>query len=141
MMEVWKSHPTFVAYELSTHGNIRRPGYLVEPRMIRAGYLVVYVYNEFEQGTSIGLHRLVLETFEPKPSSEHICCHKDGYPNNNNISNLYWGTRQENSSDISFHGLPEKRYKIVRTVKIIKTPKGPRQKLEYRLINNKPKSD
>ena len=45
------------------------------------------------------IHQLVLETFiGPRPEGLE-CRHLDGNPLNNNLSNLCWGTHQENMQD------------------------------------------
>ena len=49
-------------------------------------------------------HRLVLEAFVgPRPPGRE-CCHRDGNPANNHVSNLYWGTSAENRQDSIRHG-------------------------------------
>ena len=46
------------------------------------------------------VHQLVLETFVgPKPSGNHRGLHCDDDPHNNHVSNLYWGTMQDNALD------------------------------------------
>jgi len=51
------------------------------------------------------IHRLVLFAFVgPPPSEKHECCHNDGDPSNNNLSNLRWGTKKENQADRKVHG-------------------------------------
>lgn len=43
-------------------------------------------------------HRLVLLAFVgPPPTDTHECLHNDDNPKNNNLSNLKWGSSQENS--------------------------------------------
>jgi hypothetical protein len=50
-------------------------------------------------------HHLVLEAFgEPRPSTSHVCRHLDGDGTNNHISNLEWGTVEENAADAKLHG-------------------------------------
>lgn len=141
MNEFWLVTPRWPAYEVSNFGNIRRPGYSVKPQMLRNGYLNVRVYDQNEIGTTLGLHRLVLEAFVPQPSKLHVVCHKNGYPNDNRVANLYWGTRSENAQDIATHGAPETRFKVKLTVTIEYTVNGPRQRKQYRLINQRSKSD
>lgn len=50
------------------------------------------------------VHRLVLETFKGKDPVKKICCHNDGNPSNNNITNLRWGTPKDNALDMKKHG-------------------------------------
>ena len=50
------------------------------------------------------IHRLILETFvEPRPAGME-CCHNDGDPGNNKLSNLRWDTRSNNHKDAFRHG-------------------------------------
>ena len=48
------------------------------------------------------VHRLVLLAFIGEASS--MCCHEDGNPLNNHLSNLRYGTAQDNADDRSRHG-------------------------------------
>lgn len=55
-----------------------------------------YLCVEFN-GKTCGLHRLVLETFDPHPNSEWLeTNHKDRNTFNNHIDNLEWLTTKEN---------------------------------------------
>lgn len=50
------------------------------------------------------VHTLVLEAFVgPKPEGMEACHFPDADPSNNNLSNLRWGTRRDNSDDRLFH--------------------------------------
>lgn len=47
---------------------------------------------------------MVLEVFKhPKPQGKE-CCHRNGDPVDNRLSNLYWGTHTQNMRDASRHG-------------------------------------
>lgn len=49
--------------------------------------------------------RLVLESFVGPPLPGHQACHfPDPCPQNNNLSNLRWGTPKENNGDKQIHG-------------------------------------
>lgn len=50
------------------------------------------------------IHRLVLETYVGPCPDGMECRHLDGNPKNNNLDNLRWGTRSENSQDSIRHG-------------------------------------
>lgn len=51
------------------------------------------------------VHILVLETFiGPRPTKRHETRHLDGNRSNNNLSNLMWGTKEENIQDSILHG-------------------------------------
>jgi len=51
------------------------------------------------------IHRLVaLQYLGDKPSPSHEVRHLDGRKDNNNVTNLAWGTRKENAKDRDIHG-------------------------------------
>lgn len=50
------------------------------------------------------VHRLVLEAFVGMRPDGMECCHNDGDPTNNHVSNLRWGTPKENNGDKVMHG-------------------------------------
>lgn len=53
----------------------------------------------------ISVHRLVAKAFLPKPENPYwIVRHLDGSRDNNDVSNLIWGTHAENSQDRNRHG-------------------------------------
>ncbi len=49
-------------------------------------------------------HRLVLLAFVGPCPEGRECCHWDGNPSNNSLSNLRWGTKSENARDKERHG-------------------------------------
>lgn len=50
------------------------------------------------------IHVLVANAFLEKHEGKLIVCHKDGNKHNNNVTNLYWGTYQQNEADKVAHG-------------------------------------
>jgi len=50
------------------------------------------------------VHRLVLETFIGPCPDGMECCHYDGNPENNKLSNLRWDTHSNNQKDKVRHG-------------------------------------
>lgn len=50
------------------------------------------------------VHRLVLRAFVGEPDSGWVARHLDANPENNRLSNLAWGTPQENFRDTARHG-------------------------------------
>lgn len=55
------------------------------------------------------VEKLVLIAFSgPKPHKK-MCCHRDDDKINNTISNLYWGTAQDNVKDMYRNGKRHKR--------------------------------
>ncbi len=51
------------------------------------------------------VHRLVLTVFHSDPPDvDSEACHKNGDPSDNRLSNLKWGTREDNIRDMVLHG-------------------------------------
>lgn len=71
------------------------------------GYRRVMLYKEGKPH-EFGVHRLVLLVFVGACPEGKECCHKDGNPSNNHVSNLYWGTKSENTQDQIRHGTFQK---------------------------------
>jgi hypothetical protein len=101
----WRSVAEFPAYEVSSAGLVRNDtGLLLKPEIGHRGHLRVTLYNEGGEQRHL-VHRLVLSHFVgPAPSEEHECAHWDGDPTNNQVSNLRWATRKENTEDTKRHG-------------------------------------
>lgn len=118
-IEVWRRHPAYPDYDVSTKGIVRnwkpRNGSTEAPTKPR--YLK-YATNERIGGTAHQrvsicgsgkvrqkfVHILVLETFVgPRPFPEYDCCHNDGNPANNNLDNLRWDTKKSNAADRKKH--------------------------------------
>lgn len=92
----WKEVPGFSGYKISRTGKIVGPRSALKPWTHKSGHK--YVRLGRKHGRQV--HRLVLLTFIGAPPTEkHEACHRDGNPANNNLSNLYWGTRLENIHD------------------------------------------
>lgn len=58
-------------------------------------YIYVY-YRENGKTKSVGVHRLVAQSFIPNPDGKPFVNHKDGEPSNNHVWNLEWVTPSEN---------------------------------------------
>ena len=70
----------------------------------RRRYLTVNLTRGSGSKTSRSIHSLVLEAFVgPRPQGM-VCCHADGDPANNDLSNLRWDTHQANCDDKLRHG-------------------------------------
>ena len=50
------------------------------------------------------VNRVMAETFIPNPENKPCVCHSDDNPQNNAVSNLWWGTHKENSIDMALKG-------------------------------------
>lgn len=59
------------------------------------------------------IHALVLTAFVgPKPEGME-CCHIDGNPLNNHVSNLRWGTHSDNMQDSIRHGTFKRKSRLL----------------------------
>lgn len=117
MSETWKPVVGFEGhYEVSDAGNIRRvssssrskpTGKFLSPGRQKSGHLFVN-FSVGNKQTLRRVHVVVLTAFKgPRPKGL-VCRHLDGNPANNNVSNLEWGTPQQNSDDRKLHGRSNK---------------------------------
>jgi HNH endonuclease len=63
------------------------------------GYLVCLLYRKDGNRRWCRMHRLILETFVGPCPPGLVCCHADGNPANNRLSNLRWDTPAANVAD------------------------------------------
>jgi hypothetical protein len=88
-------------YEVSNHGQVRS---------VKTGQIKKITFRKLDNRPYIGLwknakqkivrpYRLVLEAFVGKCPQGMECCHNDGNPMNNNLSNLRWDTPKNNHAD------------------------------------------
>lgn len=92
-----KGYPNYHVTETGLIFNIKT-GSCLKPVKHVDGYLLVSLYDNNKQ-TSCRIHRLVAEAYLPNPNNLPIVMHLDDDRTNNNISNLRWGTQQENLAD------------------------------------------
>ena len=128
--ENWKDVVGFEGlYEVSDWGRIRSKDRVVSrgwgtmrlrSRILKSfscngsyGHQAVKLYSpNSPNGKSVSktVHRIVLTAFVGEPGIDQNtgkprqCRHLDGDPSNNHISNLVWGTSQENMRDRDDHG-------------------------------------
>lgn len=77
---------------------------LMKPDLNSHGYLRVRLTVNGNRKVYL-VHKLVVEKYlGPRPTPQHEVCHLDGNKQNNNVSNLRWGTRKENAADRTKHG-------------------------------------
>ena len=69
----------------------------------RTGYRYLFLYRNGAKHKKY-VHTLVLTTFVGNPQEGQEARHLDGNPANNGLSNLRWGTREENQDDKVRHG-------------------------------------
>ncbi len=99
--ESWKSIGGFT---VSDRGRIRGKWRILNPKPSLDGYITVASYLGDGKFKRVYVHRLILEAFVgPCPPGQE-CRHLDGNPSNNRLSNLAWGTHDENRSDQVRHG-------------------------------------
>ena len=92
--ENWKECPLDSRYQVSDLGNVKGVrGNILKPFLSGGKYLCVSLGRKNKQL----VHRLVMITFLPIEGMENLQVnHKDGNPNNNQLSNLEWVTPSEN---------------------------------------------
>lgn len=107
MNEEWRPVPSEPGYWASSEGRIRgKRGKVLRPGKERRGhqYVIVSRGSRFNVGAR-KVHHLVLEAFVgPRPIGANSCRHFDDDPSNNNINNLAWGTKSENTEDAYQNG-------------------------------------
>ena len=109
---IWKPIPNHEGYEVSDSGAVRswlpingRGGLASSPRLLTilpfadSPYLRVSL-----RGKTRRVHQLVLEAFVGPCPAGHIVMHRDDDPTNNALSNLCYGTHQDNSDDMITKG-------------------------------------
>lgn len=86
--------------KLGAHGGWRP----MKTPLTTAGYpRVTLSHLNVQQNSHV--HTLVAEAFlGPRPDPRAVCRHLDGNPQNNNVSNLAWGTYADNEADKARHG-------------------------------------
>lgn len=107
MIETWKPVFGFEGlYEVSDHGQVRtvKTGHMKVPTPHpKDGRLNVLLWKG-NKCKLMKVHRLVLFAFVGAPPEKHECCHNDGNPKNNHLSNLRWDTAAANQADRVKHG-------------------------------------
>lgn len=97
-------HGTEGRYEVSNFGNVksvaggRRKGGILKQSMRsqKFGYKVVTLCKG-KLTQTVNVHRLVAVAFLSNPDNKRTVNHKDGNKLNNNVENLEWATRQQQS--------------------------------------------
>lgn len=112
-IEIWKAHPIYSAYEISTFGNVRRANnkHPLTPCVSARGYAVVHLRSGIKNkhGKVIKIHNLVADTFlEPGRPDQIEIDHLDRNRTNNYYKNLRWVTYKENAENTK----PVRRQKV-----------------------------
>ena len=91
-MEIWKQIKGFTNYEISSLGRVRNKDRVL--RLQKHNYVNILLTHNKKQYKRY-IHRLVAQAFIPNEKEE--VNHKDGNKHNNNLDNLEWVTRSENT--------------------------------------------
>jgi len=127
MEEIWIDIENFSDYyQVSNHGRVRSKDrecfngfgvFIKKSRILKqslkgAGYSGVGLWKDGEY-YQFQIHRLVAKAFIDNPFNKPTVNHIDGDKLNNNVSNLEWATRSENSQHAFDTGLMPKRPKVL----------------------------
>lgn len=112
MRDEWRSVVGFPQYEIRADAQVRRvdrgdgrPGDLLTWQVDRGGYPRVHLSLGGGRQKSLKLHRALLEAFVgPPPNPGCFALHADDDPSNLRLSNLRWGTRDDNFADARANG-------------------------------------
>lgn len=100
----WKRVPTHHGYWVNRLGQIKGPsGKILKAMPTKSGHLYVLAPLP-RRPRKLFVHRAVLHTFIGEAPKNHESRHKNGIPGDNRLSNLAWGTRQEQREDERRHG-------------------------------------
>lgn len=95
-------------YQIDENGNVLSLKYnkIKVTRMPDENYLYPYIilYKDSKQ-KKYGIHQLVAKTFIPNPDNLPVVMHKDNNKMNPHVSNLMWGTVQDNVDQAVKDGL------------------------------------
>lgn len=112
MAEVWRpliyQGQDFPNFEISNLGNMRNTNTkkLYKQYINKNGYYQVCVsLGSRSKKKVFRIHRAVAETFIPNPENKPVPNHEDGNKLNNNVCNLSWATRSENTKHAFNNGL------------------------------------
>ena len=106
-MEEWRDVVGFEGlYKVSNFGRIQtvKTGKIKEQTISKADnrpYLSLWKNNKIKVCRP---HKLVMEAFVSLRPEGLECCHNDGNPQNNHLSNLRWDTPKNNHADKVKHG-------------------------------------
>ena len=106
----------FIDYSVNTQGELfsHKTG---EPKLIKGSISQGYSHVKLSNGDTLKsttMHRLVAETFLPKPKGKNIVNHLDGNKLNNNVSNLEWTNNYGNMKHYSEKLAPVYKIKKVK---------------------------
>lgn len=142
MKEMWRIVKDCSVYKVSNRGRVcnTRNDRLLKPLINSQGYLMVMLCNRsFRKRCYI--HRLVLIAFRGYPFSSEETRHLDDVKTNNWLSNLRWGTKEENWEDRRLYGnnlQGEGNGKSkLRTLDVLVIRKGYRKRVNVKVLSKK----
>jgi NUMOD4 motif/HNH endonuclease len=108
----WKVIPGFDAYAVSTFGHVKRVrtgpntavGKILKPKLLRYGYVAYDLWHNGKVFRKSAQRLVALAFLGPPPLLTMEAAHKDGNPQHNHVSNIYWSTHYENMKDMEKHG-------------------------------------
>lgn len=98
-MEIWKDIKGYEdIYQISNLGRVKntKRNTCLKPRIGKLGYCRVALYKN-KNPKHILIHRIVANHFIENTYNKETVNHKDGNKQNNNVNNLEWATKSENS--------------------------------------------
>lgn len=96
-------------YLVSNHGMIRSlartttSGGIIKQIKQSSGHSFVGLSKDGKEKHHL-ISRLVLQAFVGPCPNNMECCHNDGNPDNDHVSNLRWDTHKNNMADMKIHG-------------------------------------
>lgn len=100
MAEEYRPIENFANYEVSNFGNVRnsKTGRVLVPGRNKVGYYIVNLSKDKKQVTNY-VHTLVAKAFIPNPENKPCVDHINSVKTNNNVTNLRYATKRENSQN------------------------------------------
>lgn len=111
MKEIWKKIPGYPSYSISTIGRVRRdvPKFGFKLGILKGhtvgGYKRISIVAGNKKRPHAKVHRLMLITFKGPCPPGRMGLHSNDVKADNRLSNLYWGTPQQNFDDRKKNGI------------------------------------
>lgn len=87
-----------------SHPQRKGPWRQLKLKVSRFGYVCCNLYRESNKPERVFVHRLLMAAFVGPCQDGMFVLHRDDNKTNNSLSNLYYGTRQQNSDDCIRNG-------------------------------------
>lgn len=115
--EVWKQIPDFPNYSVSNEGRVKNVKFnrLISQHFDKDGYCLAPLSHKGKTKTA-RVHQLVAKAFIPNPDILLVPDHLDLNKANNQVSNLRWATRSQNSQNQLARGIiPYRGVSLIRS--------------------------